>query len=173
MRPLAPFATRTWLALVLILLPARGLAAVDAHVERSVLAGEWLRLDGALSEPRDDESPVLRTIRAHAHLAANRNNAPIARYTAVMREVAAELEVGFAEVFSSTQAAMADDDGNLTFNGAHLTEEGYARFADILYERVFQTFFNGPGSPLKILFALFNARGLILVSLSDIEHALG
>ena len=49
-----------------------------------------------------------------------------------MRAVAEERGVGFADVYEPMRRALADARSDLTFNGAHLTEEGYAIFADAL-----------------------------------------
>jgi Lysophospholipase L1 and related esterases len=64
--------------------------------------------------------------------AADRNNANIARYTAAMREVAAEQQVGFVDVFAPLQGLVAAP-GDLTINGCHLTQTGYAAFAEALF----------------------------------------
>jgi len=56
--------------------------------------------------------------------AADMNNARIAPYVEVMQSVAAEQRVGFAEVFTKTREAMADENTDLTFNGAHLVDAG-------------------------------------------------
>ncbi len=69
--------------------------------------------------------------------AADLNNDRLAAYVEVMREVAADQNLGFADVFSETRAAMADPKSDLTFNGVHLTEDGYALFARVLFRAVF------------------------------------
>lgn len=68
--------------------------------------------------------------------AADRNNADIAAYTAAMREVAAEQQVGFVDVFTPlTEPLAAAED--LTINGCHLTQAGYAAFAEALFAGCF------------------------------------
>ena len=69
--------------------------------------------------------------------AADRNNERLAAYTEVVREVAKELRVGFIDVFVATRVAMSDPSTDLTFNGSHLVDEGYALFADTVYRRAF------------------------------------
>jgi putative heme-binding domain-containing protein len=69
--------------------------------------------------------------------AADMNNARIERYAAVMREVAAKQEVGFVDVFKATHEALRSPGSELTVNGCHLTEEGYAVFAAALYKGLF------------------------------------
>lgn len=65
--------------------------------------------------------------------AADRNNEQIALYVNAMRQVAAEQQVGFIDVFDATRAAMQDPGSDLTFNGCHLNRAGYDLFAKSLY----------------------------------------
>ena len=60
--------------------------------------------------------------------AADQNNENIARYTSVMKEVAAEQHVAFIDVDTPMRAVLSGAD-DLTSNGCHLTKEGYAIFA--------------------------------------------
>ena len=69
--------------------------------------------------------------------AADRNNKNIAAYTKVMREVAAAQGVGFADVFTATESAMASGGTDLTINGCHLNEAGYKVFAETLFVQTF------------------------------------
>ncbi len=69
--------------------------------------------------------------------AATDNNTNIKLYVEVLRQVAADQHVGFANVFDDTRRAMASADTDLTLNGAHLLERGYALFARSLYRAVF------------------------------------
>jgi azurin/glucose/arabinose dehydrogenase len=69
--------------------------------------------------------------------AADLNNARLAAYTRAMEEVAAEQGVGFVNVFEATKAAMADAATDLTFNGVHLENRGYALLAEQLYKGAF------------------------------------
>jgi glucose/arabinose dehydrogenase len=69
--------------------------------------------------------------------AADLNNARLAAYTRAMEAVAAEQHVGFADVFAGTKPALDDPKTDLTFNGVHLEDAGYALFAEKLYEAVF------------------------------------
>jgi hypothetical protein len=64
--------------------------------------------------------------------AADRNNQNIARYTAAMREVAAEQQVGFVDAFAPLRDLVAAA-GDLTINGCHLNQAGYAAFAKALF----------------------------------------
>ena len=64
-----------------------------------------------------------------------KNNEHIARYTSVMKEVAAEQHVGFIDVDTPMRSVLSRT-GNLTRNGCHLTEEGYSTFAGTFFESV-------------------------------------
>ena len=69
--------------------------------------------------------------------AADLNNANIQKYAEVMRAVARERQVGFVDVFTPTHDALRSLGSDLTINGSHLTEEGYAVFANALYKGTF------------------------------------
>ncbi|MGF1582631.1 MAG: PVC-type heme-binding CxxCH protein [Gemmataceae bacterium] len=69
--------------------------------------------------------------------AAKRNNANIKMYVEAMRTIAKQQKIGFVDVFEATREAMDDSNTNLTFNGCHLTEEGYALFADLVFRGLF------------------------------------
>jgi azurin len=69
--------------------------------------------------------------------AADLNNERLAAYVAAMAEVAKKEQVGFANVFDATRAAMSPVDSDLTINGAHLTSDGYRAFADQLFRETF------------------------------------
>jgi putative heme-binding domain-containing protein len=70
-------------------------------------------------------------------LAADLNNARIKLYADAMRAVAKEQGVGFVDVFAPTLEAMRDPATDLTTNGCHLNEKGYALFARALFEGAF------------------------------------
>lgn len=69
--------------------------------------------------------------------AADMNNGRIERYVESMRKVAREQQVGFVDVFTPTREAMKN--AELTHNGCHLTDKGYAVFADVLFRGCFGT----------------------------------
>ncbi len=69
--------------------------------------------------------------------AAILNNANILIYVEAMQQVAAEQNVGFANVYNDTLRASTDPHSNITLNGVHLTEDGYETFARSLYRRTF------------------------------------
>lgn len=69
--------------------------------------------------------------------AADLNNARIAAYASAMKTVAAEESVGFIDVYEGTRIAMEDPRSDLTFNGAHLVDEGYQVFGKLAYEKTF------------------------------------
>lgn len=69
--------------------------------------------------------------------AADLNNERLQKYVAAMSDVARQQQVGFVDVFQPTEAALRSLGSELTVNGAHLTEEGYAVFAGALYRGLF------------------------------------
>lgn len=62
------------------------------------------------------------------------NNANIAIYSQVIRQVADDFNVSFVDLFTPTQQVMIEDEGYLTFNGIHLTDLGYQKLAPVFYE---------------------------------------
>jgi hypothetical protein len=69
--------------------------------------------------------------------AADMNNGRIKSYSDVMKSIAIDQQVGFADVFGPTLGAMSDAGPDLTFNGVHLVDAGYEFFAKVLYREVF------------------------------------
>ncbi len=69
--------------------------------------------------------------------AADLNNARLELYTAAMREVAKEQEVGFVDVFTPSLQAFRNATSPLTTNGCHLNENGYEAFAAALFKGAF------------------------------------
>ncbi len=69
--------------------------------------------------------------------AADLNNERLAAYAAAIAEVARAENVGFVDVFEATRYAMDDPDTDLTFNGAHMLEEGYRVFSKAAFEKAF------------------------------------
>lgn len=69
--------------------------------------------------------------------AATLNNENIELYAQAMREVAAEQQVGFVDVYTPMLKAMQRPGDDLTINGIHLTERGYGEFAKQLFEQLF------------------------------------
>lgn len=122
-----------------------GLEAVDSFKTR--LARALLELKSKAYNGTNAPQIVLISPIANENTArvpaADLNNERLAAYTAAMKEVADRMQVGFADVFDPTAAAMADEDIDLTINGAHLTATGYQVFADALFAAVF----NAPALP--------------------------
>ena len=69
--------------------------------------------------------------------AADLNNGRLKAYTAAIRSVAIQQQVGFVDVFEATRRAMQSPGADLTLNGSHLRAEGYAVFARTLYGGLF------------------------------------
>ncbi|GAB5562510.1 MAG: hypothetical protein SynsKO_41570 [Synoicihabitans sp.] len=117
-----------------------GMEAVDTFKDR--LARALLELKAKTYNGTHAPRVVLISPIANENTAkvpaADLNNSRLAAYTAAMAEVAARLQVGFANVFDATATAMADPAHDLTINGAHLTEGGYKIFADALFTATFE-----------------------------------
>jgi putative heme-binding domain-containing protein len=69
--------------------------------------------------------------------AADLNNSRLKQYVDAMREVAAEQQVGFADVFEPTSQEMRSPGTDLTINGVHLTREGDRIFSAALFRAAF------------------------------------
>jgi len=69
--------------------------------------------------------------------AADLNNDRISLYVDVMRIVAKEQNVGFADVFKTTAEAMNSPGSQLTINGVHLNREGDEVFSKALFQELF------------------------------------
>lgn len=91
----------------------------------------WLRAN--LAAPYNGKTPpriALISPTAHETLArlpridVAARNRELARYTEAMRKVAAEMQVGFVDLYSATTSRAASRDEALTINGIHLTEQG-------------------------------------------------
>ena len=71
-------------------------------------------------------SPIATEDLRHPHYPdTEKRNAEIRAYVEVMREVAANQEVRFVDLFAPSLAAYADQEIPLTSNGIHLNEAGY------------------------------------------------
>jgi lysophospholipase L1-like esterase/uncharacterized cupredoxin-like copper-binding protein len=81
--------------------------------------------------------------------AADLNNERLAAYVEAMREVAAEQQVGFVDVFQHTRSAMEPGETDLTINGAHLNEAGYQLFASLLFSQTFGKSAPDPNAELR------------------------
>ncbi|MCH2368589.1 MAG: SGNH/GDSL hydrolase family protein, partial [Planctomycetes bacterium] len=68
--------------------------------------------------------------------AADLNNPNIKLYTAVIRQVASSQDVGYANTYSATEAAMTSPGDDLTINGAHLNARGYEVFSEALFKQI-------------------------------------
>lgn len=69
--------------------------------------------------------------------AAALNNENILLYVGAMKQVAAEQQVGFVNVFDDVLRATRVPDTDMTLNGSHLTEDGYETFSRSLYRHTF------------------------------------
>ncbi len=65
------------------------------------------------------------------------NNDNLELYTEATRQIAKEMGVGFVDVFRPTLRMMNAAKRPMTFNGVHLTNDGYKRLAPVLMDRIF------------------------------------
>ncbi|MBL4884509.1 MAG: azurin, partial [Planctomycetaceae bacterium] len=65
------------------------------------------------------------------------NNKNLELYTNATKEVAKELKVGFLDIFRPSLRMMNAKQSAMTFNGVHLTDDGYKRLAPIMMDRIF------------------------------------
>ena len=67
------------------------------------------------------------------------NNKNLELYTEATRQIARELNVGFVDLFHPTSRMMNEQKKPMTFNGIHLTVDGYKRLAPVLMDRIFDS----------------------------------
>lgn len=67
------------------------------------------------------------------------NNANLKIYTAAMAEVAKKHGVQFVDLFTASENLYKDAKQPLTFNGIHLTADGYKALAPAMFEAMFDT----------------------------------
>jgi hypothetical protein len=72
------------------------------------------------------------------------HNARLKLYTDVLREVAAEAGVAFADVFTPTLGLFAETEQRLTLNGCHLNDDGYRLFAPMFVKALTGQTAKGP-----------------------------
>ena len=83
-------------------------------------------------------SPIAHENLANPHIPDGvASNARLERYTEIMARVATNRQVGFVDLFSSTQTLMNDATQPWTFNGVHLTDYGYSQLAPLLDRKLF------------------------------------
>lgn len=76
-------------------------------------------------------------LKNRTHPNGEQTNANLQKYMEVMKKVADENEVVFVDVFTPMQEQMKKAESPLTFNGVHLEDEGYQKFATALDEGLF------------------------------------
>ena len=69
--------------------------------------------------------------------AGEQENENLRLYTAALRKVAQELQVGFADVFEPTRQAFAESDARVTLDGFQLNDRGYQILAPLLNQALF------------------------------------
>jgi lysophospholipase L1-like esterase len=110
-----------------------GVAAFERELEAWVTLHRAARYNGRAAPQLVLVSPIAHErLPRLVHVDAEARNRELARYTEVMRALAARLDVAFADVFTPMRAAMASAPSPLTVNGIHLNETGDRVFAGIL-----------------------------------------
>ncbi|MFK8114034.1 MAG: PVC-type heme-binding CxxCH protein [Rubripirellula sp.] len=69
--------------------------------------------------------------------AADLNNKHIQLYAETVEQVAKQTEVGFVDLFASSLSEMSSPGSDLTINGVHLNDAGYALFGQLVYQGLF------------------------------------
>ena len=69
--------------------------------------------------------------------AADLNNANLEIYAQAVKQIASSQSVGFVDVYEPTANLMKSPGNDVTINGVHLNDAGYAAFANMVYQRVF------------------------------------
>ncbi len=112
-----------------------GVPAFEADLEAYLAAHRAARYNGTSAPRLALVSPIAHEkLERLVHVDVDARNRELARYTDVMRRVAARMQVPFADVFTPTLAAMRAAKAPLTVNGIHLNEEGDRVFAGILLD---------------------------------------
>ena len=66
-----------------------------------------------------------------------RENANLKLYAEAMREVALKNQVDFVDAFTPSKEWFSSTENSLTIDGSQLTDEGYAKFSELLVDEIF------------------------------------
>jgi hypothetical protein len=66
-----------------------------------------------------------------------KENSNLRLYAEAMKEISAQNKVGFVDAFTPSQQWFTTSDRPLTLDGSQLTDEGYARFSQLLANEIF------------------------------------
>ena len=113
-----------------------GLAEFETELERFLSGLKTKAYNGKSAAKVLLISPIANE-NTQAVNAGEMNNERIRLYAEAMRRVAGRQQVGFVDVFQPMQQAMASPGTDLTINGCHLTQQGYATFGVELFTRAF------------------------------------
>jgi len=106
-------------------------------------------------------SPIANEdLPARKQNAGERNNGNIKLYTETMKAVADANNVLFVDLFTPTLKLMKESKAPLTFNGIHLTDDGYRQVAPVLDEALFGPRPMGPSIDMERLRAEINEKNL-------------
>jgi len=106
-------------------------------------------------------SPIANEdLPARKQNAGQRNNGNIKLYTEAMKAAADAHGVMFVDLFTPTLKLMKNAKSPLTFNGIHLTDDGYRQLAPVLDEGLFGSRPSGPSIDMERLRAEVNEKNL-------------
>jgi lysophospholipase L1-like esterase len=113
-----------------------GLPKFERDLDAYLQTQQQARYNGKSAPRLALVSPIAheKIARLAPYVDADARNRELARYTEVMRRVAARKGVAFVDLFAPTQKAMAAAAQPLTINGIHVSEAGDKVVADLLIE---------------------------------------
>ncbi len=116
-----------------------GLAKFKQDLENFIQTTTTTKYNGEHAPTLVLVSPIANEDRTDRNiLAGTWNNERIGQYTEAMRQIAAEKEVQFVDLFAPTLELYEKVEQPLTINGCHLSDEGNERLAPILDEGLFR-----------------------------------
>ncbi len=125
-----------------------GLARFKADLEKFIQETTSTNYNGKHPPTLVLVSPIANEdLKDRGLFAGKRNNDNLKLYADAMRETAAAHGVMFVDLFAPTLKLMQQGSQPLTFNGIHLTDDGYRQLAPLLDEALFGARSMPQGSP--------------------------
>lgn len=114
---------------------SEGLDSFKSSLTNFVASLKSKAFDGKTSPRIILVSPIANE-NVEAVAAADLNNERLELYAGVVHLIAQQQQVGYIDVFTSTQSAMESLGSDLTINGVHLNQNGYKLFSQMLFRNV-------------------------------------
>ena len=115
-----------------------GLAKFEADLEKFIVNTRAQKYNGKTAPRLALISPIAFENLGDPNLPDGAaQNANLKLYTEALGRVAAKHETPFVDLFTPTLALLGDKKTKLTFNGCHLTDEGYRALAPVLLTELF------------------------------------